>query len=201
MTTANLWTDQQTATASYPTGGFVVTTTLTSVKSMDVTVNTPGSLGQVHFICVPDSPGAGQVTVKVMRDTYKKLSLGSPTGLPSGVTAPSSSGQTVASESSHTMDLTHGHTISAASTTMANGSGLVTQVAVGGGNTSTGTHTVTIPSASFNTGAGSAHDHTWNNIYQHQHGVTNTATDVALVEVTNGTDLSSATLNFMAVDA
>lgn len=196
----SIWSDQQTGPASYPTGGFVLTTTLSTVKAFDVIVQTVGNLGRSRFVLLLDTPSPGQVTVKVMRENFNLYSTGAITGLPSGVTGQTASGQNLTAEAAHTMDITHGHSVSAASATMTGGSGLVTQAATGGVNTSTHTHTITIGNAAFTSGAGSSHTHTWNNIYGHQHNITETVTNVALTELANGTDLSTATMNFFGVD-
>lgn len=193
-----VWTTQQAGPASYPTGGIVVATDLTTVEAGYCTVDTPGS-NLKSFEVVASRSGAN-LTLKLMKRRYDKLaSIGDMSGLPASVSAASSSGQVVASESSHTHSMTHGHTISGNSGTLTGGSGQVTQGVTGNVNTSTHTHTATIGSAAFTTGAGSSHNHTWDNIYQHQHSATLTATDGTLVELANGTDLSGATINIYAV--
>lgn len=182
----------------------MVTTGLSTVAALDVRVSVPGAnLGAIQFHVTPNSPSAGQATIKAMRRNFSKLSFGAPTGLPSGVTAPTSSGQSLTSESAHTMDITHGHNASAASGALQDAAAgqTVTQALTGGVNTSTHTHTVTISSASFTSGAGSSHTHLWDNIYAHLHNFSNAATDTALAELANGTDLSGATLNLLGVDA
>lgn len=200
MAIVNLWSNTTTG-PTYATGGYTVATSLTTVTAADVDIQTPGAnLGRVNYIVIPNTP-AGGFTVKIYRRNFDLLSFGSPTGLPAGVSNQVTSGQTVASESSHTHDAAHDHAVSSASATMSGGSGQVTQAVTGGVATSTHTHTVNLPNFALTTGAGSSHNHTWDNIYQHQHSITNTTTDLGLTELANGTDLSGATINYVAVGA
>jgi len=199
MADPSIWTDEQTGPASYATGGFTVSTTLASVQAFAVNVKTPGAnLGRVDFDVALNSPGAGQVTVKVIRQVFDKVTaVGSITSLPSGVSSQASSGGTLATVShTHTMTHTHGPTTSAGPAGGNNGSNvLAAQSAM-----TTHTHSSTSGSSSAtNTGAEAAHTHTWNSIYQHQHALTNTQTDVAASEIPNGTVLSGATLDYLAV--
>ena len=93
MANANVWTDQQAGTGSYTAGGFVITTTLSSLASFIVRLGGAGAnLGHVSFDIALNSPAAGQATVKVMRENFDRLTaVGSPSSLPAGVTAPATS--------------------------------------------------------------------------------------------------------------
>ena len=193
----NLWTDSQAGTASYPTGGFVISTGLTAVNGFEMKVSVAGNLGQHH---IEWSASGGDVTVKIMRHNYDKLaSITSVTGLPSGVTAASTSGQNYDANTTHTHGVGHTHQAFTSSTPNSGSGGIITDV-VGPENFATHTHTVTPPSISVTTPTGVSHLHAISIIYQHSHSITNTATDTASTELANGTDLSGATLLFKALE-
>lgn len=196
---SSVWTESQAGPASYATGGFVVTTTLASVDSFAVQVASAGAnLGRVDFDVALNSPAAGQVTVKVIRRNYDKLTtLGAVTSLPSGVTSRATSGGTYDNDAAHTHALDHNHAAATSSTPNAAGGGTPTGL---NGNVSSHTHSFDPPNHTGNTGAGDSHTHTWDKIYEHQHVVTNTATNAVATELAAGTDLSGATLNLIGVD-
>lgn len=197
MATGIYFDNAYTGPASYSTGGFTVTTGLSTVTGATVDIITPGAnIGRVEFDL---SFSGADVTVKVMRRNYDQLtSLGDMTGLPSGVSAASSSGQTYDNESSHIHTNDHDHAVTAPSSTMLTPSGGVAAL-VAGNNARTHTHTLNIPNFTGNTGTGGAHTHAWNNIYQHQHSITNTSTTATVSELSNGTNLSGTTLMIHAV--
>ncbi len=194
-----IWTDSLTGPASYSTGGFTVTTTLSTVDAFAVNVDVVGAnLPAADFDIALNSPGAGQVTIKVMRRAYDKITaLGDPTGLPAGVSLATSNGQSYVSNTTHTHTMDHDHAATTSSTPTAGGTGVNTTL--GSGNQSAHTHSFDPPNFTGSTGAGSGHTHTWNNIYQHQHSVTNTATDVPATELSAGVNLSGTTFNYFAV--
>lgn len=198
---SNFWSDSQAGTSSYPTGGFTIVTGLASVANFDVQVGVPGAnLGQSIFDITLNSPSAGSVKVKVMCEKHDAFaSIGSVTGLPSGVSLATTSGQ-LTDTSTHTHDMTHNHAASAASTTMAGQNAASLAVALQPAFT-THTHTVDLPSFAGNMTANTAHTHTWNNIYQHQHVLTNTQTDLSPTELANGTNLSGTTFIFLGTDS
>ncbi len=189
------WTDAQAGPASYPTGGVVIATSLSTVDAFDVEIQTPGALlGQVQFDI---SVSGATATVKVMRLNHDKLTaIGNMSGLDASVSATAASGATVNNETAHTHDLTHNHSVTAASSGPSTGTDPSTAT-VGGSNLSAHTHTADLPSAAVTSGTAS-HNHVDNNIYQHQHSLTNTQTDVAATEIANGTDLSGVTFLFVA---
>ena len=200
MANANVWTDQQAGTGSYTAGGFVITTTLSSLASFIVRLGGAGAnLGHVSFDIALNSPAAGQATVKVMRENFDRLTaVGSPSSLPAGVTAPVASGSTY-DTSSHVHGMDHDHAVSPASTTPAGQNALTLAVALQPAVT-THTHTVDLLNFVGDVAAEASHTHTWDNIYQHQHATTNTATDLTATELAAGTDLSGATFDFLATD-
>lgn len=199
MTATNLWTEQAAGPASYTTGGFVITTTLSTVAGFSAEVEAAAGV-PARFVYTLDTPAAGQVTVQVFQETYQLESVGAVSGLPAGVTAAAASGQNVATDTPHSHAIDHDHAITAASTLAAGGSGVMTGVAVGGVNTSTHTHTANLPNHTGTSGT-QTHQHTWDHIYQHQHALSTATVDVTLVEVANGTNLSAVLLNFMGVDS
>ncbi len=196
-----VWTDENVNGPNpYPAGGFVVDTGMASVAFFATQVRQAGAnLGQVRFQVTLNSPVAGQVTVKILRQSYDKVTaVGAPSGLPAGVALRSvSGGQT--DPVSHLHDMTHDHAVTAASTTPAGASAATLALALQP-NATTHTHTLNLPSHVQNTAGEAAHLHTWNSLYQHQHALTNTATDLALVELAAGTNLVTAKLNFLATD-
>ena len=197
-----IWTDENVNGPNpYTTGGFVVATGLASVAFFSVTTRQAGSnLGQARFQITLNSPSPGSVTVKVLQQDYDKVTaVGSPTALPSGVSVRSTSGGQHDAVS-HTHNYNHNHLVTPASTTPAGANAATLALALQP-NATTHTHTVDVPlSTGLVTVAEAAHLHTWDSIYQHQHAITNTTTDLALVELANGTNLSTTKLNFLASD-
>lgn len=192
-----IWFDNaHTGPASYATGGFTVVTGLSTVENALVDVVTAGAnLGQVEFDL---SYSGGNITVKVMRRNYDKLtSLGDLTNLPSGVSSRATSGGTYDTVS-HLHAIDHDHAITPNSTAPANPTATVLTIALNEAILNHN-HTLNLPNHVQDSGAETAHVHTWNSIYQHQHTITNTSTDAAMTELTNGTDLSGTTLLIHAV--
>lgn len=196
---SSVWTDEQNGTNSYPTGGFTITTSLSTLTYFDVRVKTPGAnLGQVVCDVTLNSPGAGQATVKLVRANYDKVTtIGSPTSLPSGVSNRSSSGGTVDTVS-HSHSIDHNHAATPASTTPS-GASVNVLASAASPNVTTHTHTMDLPNHTGTSGAEAAHNHTFDVLYQHQQTLTNTQTDLAGSELANGTDLSGTTFDFLAV--
>lgn len=189
-------TDSVSGPASYTTGGFTISTGLSTVQQFKLSVQTPGAnLPHCHFEL---SRSGGDVTVKIVKHMHDNMTaFGSVSGLPSGVSAAVASGQTYDADAAHTHSIAHDHAATTSTTPTTAGGGV--QTAVGGINQTTHTHSFDVPNFTGNSGAGSSHTHTWDNIYQHQHSVTNTATNPNLTEIANGTDLSGATFNWRAV--
>lgn len=193
-------TGSTTGPASYATGGFVITTTLSTVNAFDVCITTADSdLTSFRPVFTRNSPGAGQVTVKLMRKQYDKLTdIGAVSGLPAGVSAAATSGQTYDADTTHVHSMAHDHA-AATSGTMTGPSGGALLDAVGSKDILLHTHSFDPPNFTGNTGVGSSHSHTWDNIYEHQHSTTNTETTASLSEVPNTTDLSGATFLWMGI--
>lgn len=184
--------------ASYATGGMVITTTLSTVNFFMVNLEVADAdLSSYRPVFTRNSPGAGQVTVKLMRKRYDKLTaIGNMSGLPSGVTARSTNGGTYDAVSHlHTINHDHGAVTSATPTT----GGVGVNTVLGSGNYSTHTHSFDVPAFTGNSGSEAAHTHTWNNMYEHQHATTNTATTATLSELPNATDISGATFTWYGV--
>lgn len=202
-TSVTVETDQVAGPASYAAGGFTVSTGLSTVNWFEVTVATRGAnLPASVFNYTLNSPSAGQVTVKVYRVPVDEFASGETastlTGLPSGVTSQSTSGQSYDNEQAHTHGFTHDHG-SVTSGTPANGTAGV-NVAVGGPSEGGHTHGVNPPSFSPGSGIPEAvHAHTWDNLYQHGHTVTNTTTDCFTTELAAGTNLSGTSFDYVAV--
>lgn len=195
----SIWTESAVGPASYTAGGFVITTTLASVQSFEASISAAGAnLGQVTFEYNLNSPVAGQVTVRPLRENYAKLtSMTDLTNLPSGISPAVASGQAFTGNT-HFHALDHDHAVTPASTTPAGGvAGVVALVA--SPNATTHTHTLNLGNLVAATGTSVSHDHTYSFIYQHAHGVTNTATNVHPGEIAATTDLSGATLNYVGV--
>lgn len=177
-----------------------MTTGLASVSFFVAQVRQAGSnLGQARFQITLNSPSAGSVTIKIMQQDYDKLTaIGSPTGLPAGVSLRSTSGGT-ADTTSHVHDMSHDHAVTPASSTQSGANAFTLALALQP-NVTTHTHTLNLPNHVQNTGANTSHTHTWDSLYQHQQSLTNTATDIALVELANGTNLVTTKINYLAAD-
>lgn len=196
----NLWTDESAHGPNpYATGGFDIVTGLTTVAFFSIGVEIAGNIGQASFDIALNTPSAGSVRIKVMQTDYdQQTTIGSPTGYPAGVTNRTSSGGTYDTVShTHTMD--HNHAVTPASGAPTGATAFTLALALQP-NSSTHTHTVDLPNFTASVVAESAHTHTWNNIFQHQHALTNTQTDTAAVELANGTNLSTSRFNYLASD-
>lgn len=192
-------TVQATGPASYATGGMVVTTGLASVGGASVVVDTAGGLMPVEVEVAVNAPGAGQVTLRLLRRRYDKLTgVGNMTGLPAGITAGTVSGGVTDADTGHVHALDHDHAAATSAAMSASGAGTPVDV-TGPLNIGTHTHSFNPPAHTGNTGPDGTHTHTFNSLYEHQHTVTQTATDTTLSEVPAGTDLSGATLTILAV--
>lgn len=192
-----IWTDQLAGPASY-SGGIVVTTDLASVAFFSAEIDNPAALESVEFRYELNTPSAGQVRVRLRRATYQQpTAVGNMSGLPSGVTARGTSGGTY-SGVGHVHTGSHDHAPTGASDPPASG-GTGTIVLAATPNMSTHTHTVDFPSGGTSLVSESAHTHTWNTIYEHQHGITNTTTAVDRTEL-SGTDLSGVSFTYLATD-
>lgn len=198
MSDMSIWTEAQAGPASYADGGIPVTTSLASVEACTVVVSAPGAnLGQVEFDIALNSPGAGQVTIKVMRKVYRKLTaITEPIEVPANIAVRTTSGGTYLVVN-HNHSIAHDHAAATSGTPTAAGGG--STLGVGGIALTTHTHSFDPPNFTGNSGIESGHTHTWDNIYEHQHSVTNTETDVNVTELTAGTDISDATLNLFVV--
>lgn len=191
-------TNTFTGPASYATGGIVITTTLSTVNMFDIQIQTADAdLNSFRPVVSRNSPGAGQVTVQLMRKQYDKLTdVGAVSGLPSGVTARSTSGGTYDANTDHVHPNDHNHT-AATSATMAGAAGGALLDAVGSKDILIHTHSFDPPAFTGDVGT-TTHTHTLNSIYQHQHTVTNTETTVSLSELPNATNISGATFIWYA---
>ncbi len=184
----------------YTTGGFTVTTSLASVTFFAVQVKDAGTnLGQASFQVTLNSPAAGQVTVKILRQNYDKLTaIGAISNLPASVSSRGISGG-VTDTVSHLHDMSHDHAVTPASTGPAGASAATLAVALQP-NVTTHTHTLNLPNFVANTANESAHTHAWNSLYAHSHGLTNTQTDLALTELAAGLNLTTTKFNWIATD-
>ena len=189
-------TESTTGPASYSTAtGWVIATGLGTVQQGKVIVSVPGALPHCEFRY---SRSGGDLTVHIFKHMYDKLtSIDAVSGLPSGVTAQGTSGQTYDADTTHIHSMAHNHGSQTSSTPVSGTAGTVT----GALNNSYNLHSHVFdpPNYTGNTGVGDSHTHTWDNIYEHQHSVTNTETNATLTEITNGTDLSGVTFNWRAV--
>lgn len=194
MADLKIYTDTV-AGPSYTTGGISVNTGLSSISNFSLKVKVRDSLPDGHMEW---TASGGTVTWKWIRHSHDKLTtIGDMSGLPAGVSAQSSSGGTYDADTTHTHSIDHDHAATTSAAPTASGVGVNTLV--GSGNYSTHTHSFDVPGITATSGVGSSHTHTWDNIYQHQHSITNTATNPTQAELANGTDLSSATLIYHAV--
>lgn len=199
MSTAK--TDELVGPAAYATGGFTFSTGLATVNYFSLEVKTVGpNLPPCHLEYSLNSPGDGDVTVKVMRHRYERTpSLAAVSGLPAGVDSAGASGQTYDNESAHVHSMAHDHGAVTSGNNTHVGGGTPLDL-TGPINISVHTHSFDVPNFTGNTGAGLAHNHAWNNIYQHQHSVTNTQTNEAQSELPNLTDLSGTTFTYLAIE-
>lgn len=190
-------TESTTGPASYSTAtGWVIATGLGTVQHGKVVVAVPGAnLPHCEFRY---SRSGGDLTVRIYRHMYDKLtSLGAVTGLPSGITAAATSGQTYDANTDHIHGIDHNHA-AVTSSQMAGASGGALLDAVGSKDILTHTHSFDVPNITANSGT-TTHTHTWDNIYQHQHTATLTETDPTLTEIANGTNLSGTTFLWRAI--
>lgn len=196
---ATIWTDEsQNGPNPYTTGGFVITTSLGTLSAFVVNVEVAGNIGQAVFDVALNTPAAGQATIKIMQVDYDQLTaVGGLTGLPSGVTERLTSGATTVAVS-HTHGWSHDHAVTPASTTMAGQNANTLAVALQP-NATTHTHTLNLPNVALTSGAEAAHSHTWDTLYAHTHVLVNTQTDLAAVELANGTNLNTSRFNYLAV--
>lgn len=184
--------------ASYSTAtGWVITTGLSTVQHGKVVVSVPGAnLPHCEFRY---ARSGANLTVRIYRHMYDKLtSLGAVTGLPAGITAAATAGETYDANTAHVHGIDHNHA-AVTSSTMAGAAGGAVIDAVGSKDILIHTHSFDVPSLSGNSGT-TTHTHTWDNIYQHQHSATLTETDPTLTEIANGTDLSGTTFLWRAAE-
>lgn len=194
--------DVQTGPVSYTAGGITITSGLSNIGfALAECSSTVGSmLGSVRLEIERNAPAAGQFKIKVMSENYQRVTaIGALTGLPSGVTAASSSGQTYDANAAHVHSMAHDHAAATSTNEAASGGGAVLD-AIGSKDIVGHNHSFDPPNFTGNTGAGSSHTHTWNELYDHTHALTNTQTDVTLTELTAGTDLSGAVFDWIASD-
>lgn len=189
-------TESTTGPASYSTAtGWVIATGLGTVQQGKVVVAVPGAnLPHCQFRY---SRSGGDLTVRIFKHMYDKLtSVDAVSGLPSGVTARGTSGGTVDTVV-HNHSMAHDHPATTSSVPV-NGTAATVTGALQN-NWDDHTHSFNPPNFTGNTGDESAHTHTLDTIYQHQHSVTNTETDPTLTEIANGTDLSGTTFLWRAI--
>lgn len=188
---------------SYATGGVVVdlSKTYSTIHSFDWTVKTRGAnLPASLYIYSLNTPSAGKVTVKIMRKRYDQVSsVGNINSgsQPTGVTIQASSGVASSNESTHTHSIDHDHgSFNSPTATLSGGQGLLD--ALGPLGMPNHTHAIDLPNFTGTSGAGTAHNHVDNSIYQHQHSLTYTETDYHTVELPNATNLSGTEWTLMA---
>jgi len=188
--------------SSYPTGGFTLdlSATFSSLTFVAIAVKkgTRNNWGIGHEEITLNSPAVGQAKVKVLKHQQTRVSSwDSITGQPVGVTVQTTNNQAGTSEAAHTHDATHSHVAANTAGPTAGGGGNVLLAL--GQNMSTHVHSVTVPSLAVTTGAGTSHNHTDNNLYDHRHTITyDTAANVTEAELANATNLSTTTLLIMA---
>lgn len=194
----SIWTEASGAMGSYTTGGVTIATSLASVEFATVEIDTTSAALSVPIMFLISRSGAN-FTFKIMVFSYDKLTaVGNMTGLPSGVTAATSSGQSYVADTAHTHATDHDHG-SFTSGNLVTGAGGVALDAVGSKDVLGHNHAVDIPAFTGTSGVGGSHTHTTNNIYEHQHSLTNTSTDGTFVELANGTTFGATRFNYMAV--
>ena len=200
--TYNQWTifSEYIGPTSYTTGGFVIDLdpTYSSLNFVNLAIKTRGAnLPLSRYEYQLNTPAIGQVTVKIMKKMYDRVtSVGNITNEPASVTVQASSGVASSSESAHLHTIDHDHA-SFASATNGTGGGQVLLDALGP-QMEAHTHTLDLPNYTGNSGAGTSHNHTDNSIYQHQHGATHTATNLTSTELANATNLSGTTWYLVA---
>lgn len=184
--------------SSYTTGGFTISTTLSSLNFFDTTLEVEDSdLKSYRIVITRDSPSSGSAKVKLMRKQYDKLTdIGAVSGLPSGVTARATSGGTY-DTNTHNHSINHDHAAQTVGNITTAGVGVNTTL--GSGNYSNHTHSFDVPAITETSGNETNHTHTLNNIYDHQHSLTNTQTTATLSELPNGTNLSTAVFRWIGV--
>ena len=189
-----------TGPSSYTTGGFEIdlSNTFSSINSATVQVITQGAnLPACRYEYDLNAPLAGKITVKIMKRMYDKTtSVGAVSGQPAGVTVQAASGVASSSESTHTHTITHQHGAFNTGINQNNAGGQVLLNAVGA-NLEQHTHQMNMSNLVATSGAGGAHNHTDNSIYQHQHGETYTATNLTSTELANTTDLSGTKFSLL----
>jgi len=174
---------------------FTITTGLAFPTYAQVIIQTTISNIKTMF-ALPCRTSGSDIVVQVRKNIYALLtSLGDLNNLPSGVTSATTSGQTYDADTAHTHGIDHDHAAATSTATTDSGGGVATSVS---GNMSTHTHSFDPPSFTGTSGAGSSHTHTWNNIYQHQHDLTETDTqlDTALA---NPANLTGLVVNYVAI--
>lgn len=190
-----------TGPSSYPAGGFVVDldSTYSSLNALKLAVKTVGAnLPVAHYEVILNSPAMGQATVKVMRHRFDRVStIGNVTNQPGGVAVQAASGQSSATEAAHTHSIAHDHP--SFSSGINNSGGAQVLLNAVGPNLEQHTHTLDLPNFVGTSGAGAAHSHQDNSIYQHQHSISYVETNLDPVELTAGTNLSGTVWNILAL--
>ena len=204
ITGAAVATGNVSGPASYATGGFLLdlSADLSSLGFLDLVPTTVGVLPPCHLVFTlnRDLSGAfapGQAVVKIMRDRYNKASVGNVSGNPASTTvqaAKAAAGTTTGSSHTHTMDHDHPNTTSSVNGT---GGGAVVALAAGVA-LSAHTHDVNVANFTGNTAA-STHTHDRSFEYEHDHPVTQAASNAISTEIAAATDLSGTTWRFYAI--
>lgn len=200
--TNNQWalTMEYTGPSSYPTGGFVVDMdpTFSSLNSLKLSVKTVGAnLPVAHYEITLNAPAAGQATVKIMRHRFDQVTaVGNVTNQPTGVTVLAANGGTSSLEASHTQSIEHDHGTFGSAINNSGGAQVLLNAL--GPNLEQHTHQLDLPNLTGQSGAGLAHNHTDNSIYQHGHSIGFIATNIDSVELPNGTNLSGTIWNILA---
>lgn len=187
--------------AAYATDGFIVdlSQTYASLNSLRLMVKSTSSaiVRASHLQITLNSPSAGKAKVKMVQSFFDKVtSIGNVTGQPSGVSVVTTSSQDTGSESAHTHAIDHDHgSFTSGNNNAAGGQVLLDAL---GPNLEIHTHSLDLPSLTGTSGAGSAHNHKDNSIYDHRHNLTFTATNLTSTEVPNATSLSGTVWNLLA---
>ncbi len=178
---------------SYPTGGFTVDldATITTMNFLKLAVKTIGSLPVVEYrVLINGAAGNGKAKVSLFKKMYDRVSsFDNITGQPAGVTVRATSGGTSSSEAAHTHSAAHDHPAQLSAAMTAAGAGVDTDALAPAIDTHT--HSVDLPNLPITTSAGTSHNHTDNTLYQHQHSLGATTTNLTRTEIANGTDLSA----------
>lgn len=186
---------------SYATGGILVdaSTTHNWLGFIRPTMVAAGPFTvEFEILLNRDLSGAeafGKAVLKLVRQQFDQATSGSVTSQPAGVTVQAALANTATS--THTHDFTHSHgTVTSAAMAQAG-----TGSAAGSTPDELGhTHVFTPGAATVTTTpAGGSHSHPRPFEYDHTHTLTTAATDVALAEVANGTDLSAWTFKVICV--